>query len=43
MTFYLFLNIGTRLLDSFEYLGSKIGNFIQDMKLAIWSNSAKLP
>ena len=37
------LILGLDILDSFDCLGSKIGHFIQDMKPAVWSNSAKLP
>ena len=39
--FYLLFIIRLYILDSFDCLGSKIDNFIQDMKLAVWSNSAK--
>ena len=38
---FIFLILGLDILDSFDCLGSKIGNFIQDMKPAVWSNSAK--
>ena len=41
----LFLNLllilGLDILVSFDPLGSTIGNFIQDMKPAVWSNSVK--
>ena len=40
---FIFLILGLVTLDSFDCLGSKIGIFIQDMKPAVWSNSAKLP
>ena len=40
---FIFLILGLDILYSFDCLGSKIGNFIQDMKPAVWSNSAKLP
>ena len=43
MTFFYCLILGLDILDSFYCLGSKFGNFIQDMKLAVWSNSAKWP
>ena len=38
----LFLILGLDILYSFDCLGSKICNFIQDMKPAVRSNSAKL-
>ena len=41
MTFYLFLILGLDISDNFDCLASKIGNSIQDMKPAVWSNSAK--
>ena len=39
--FIYFLILGLDILESFDCLGSKIGNFIQDMKPAVWSDSAK--
>ena len=40
---FIFFILGLDILDSFDCLGSKIVNIIQDMKPAVWSNSAKLP
>ena len=39
--FIYFLILGLDILESFDCLGSKIGNFIQGMKPAVWSDSAK--
>ena len=38
---FIFFILGLAVLDSFDCLGSKMGNFIQDMKPDVWSNSAK--
>ena len=38
---FIFLILGLDILDSFDCLGSKIDHLIQDMKPAVWSNSAK--
>ena len=43
-SFIIFLlMLGLNILDSINCLGSKVGTFIQNMKPAVWSNSAKLP
>ena len=39
--FIYFFILGLDISDNFDCLGSKIGNSIQDMKPAVWSNSAK--
>ena len=38
---FIFFILGLDISDNFDCLGSKIGNSIQDMKPAVWSNSAK--
>ena len=38
---FIFFILGLDISDNFDCLGSKIVNFIQDMKPTVWSNSAK--